>query len=567
MVLLAMGCAASTVRAATMSASVDEQSFTKGVPFQVNLRITGGTTSRIDLPDLDGATVDPKPSYSSKEIYYENGVMSAAFSVGYMVTPSRAGELLIPSFKAEVDGEIIESQPFRVTVEEGPKATDSTARSVAGDQNLFIQIKTDKEEAYQGEAITLTMEVWIYERLRGIQYDPTGFPELTGFYALPRDPHKEAERTDFRDGRRYSVVPFVQYLYPTTSGQLRVGPWTWNCAVGFPIRARNVTVKTDPFSIRVKPLPAPPSDFSGSVGTYQVFAEVTPQVTDVGVPAILAISVQGKGNPDAIGTPRLPSLDGVYIDEPKRSNLAPGPDGLPTGERFDFKLTPQRPGDIRIPPVSYVYFDPEQRSYQTTQTGELLLRVRGMTKREDQVIVGGGSSEPTAPSQGTDILPLSTDPGPLARRGDMTIPTALGYATPVVAYLALALYVRRRNRFAHDRAFARAYSALKSGIERLDAVRESGNSVDALYHAVTGFIADEFNLPETGMTSAEAQLLFDARGIHSDVATGFVKILKTCERARYAAAELSPDEIGALIEGARAGMYALNDELRRRRPR
>jgi hypothetical protein len=149
----------------------------------------------------------------------------------------------------------------------------------------------------------------------------------------------------------------------------------------------------------------------------------------------------------------------------------------------------------------------------------------------------------------------------------MTITTVLGYSTPVLAYLALALYVRRRKRFANDRAFARAYGALKSGIERLDAVRESGNGADALYHAVTGFIADEFNLPETGMTSAEAQLLFDARGIHSDVAGGVVKILKACERARYAAAELSPDEIGALTEGARAAMYALDEEQRRRRQR
>ena len=135
------------------------------------------------------------------------------------------------------------------------------ARSLAGDQVLLTQIETDTLEAYQGEAITLTMEVWILEGAR-VRYDPTGFPELTGFYALPREPAKAEERMAARDDRKYKVVPFVQLLFPTSSGELRIGPWTWNCDIAFRGVARNRELKTDAFTIKVKPLPAPPDNFS-----------------------------------------------------------------------------------------------------------------------------------------------------------------------------------------------------------------------------------------------------------------------------------------------------------------
>ena len=218
-----------------------------------------------------------------------------------------------------------------------------------------------------------------------------------------------------------------------------------------------------------------------------------------------------------------------------------------------------------VPSIGYVYFDPAQAAYQTAQTEPLVVHVRGMAKREDQVIVGAGGAESTTATLGSDISDLATNPGNLRRQTDLTIPTELGYATPVAAYAAFALYLRRRRRFETDRAYARAYGALKCGTERIEHARESGCAADALYQAVTGYIADQFNLPETGMTSVEARSFFQSHRIPVEIADAFHRILKTCERARYAAAELSADEIEALIQGARTGMERLDDFLKRGR--
>ena len=559
----ACALAAFTAHAGTIRASIDADTVTKGVPFQIVLEIAGRDVARVDVPETDGATIDSQPNYSGTQINYVRGTLTTTKTLGYMVTPQRAGELVVPAFTAEVDGETIASEPVRVTVLDSPKTDDSEARSVAGDQVLFTQIKTDKKDAYQGEAIALSMEVWILDGAR-VRYEPAGFPELTGFYALPREPGQPGERMSTRDGQRYKVVTFAQTLFPASSGDLRIGPWTWTCDVAYRGMARGRQIKTDPFTIAVKPLPSPPDGFSGSVGTYQAVAALSAKTADVGVPVSLTIGIVGDGNPDAIGTPRLPAIDGAYIDEPQRAVLGVQPGGT-SGENFVYKLTPQRAGDIRVPAIEYVYFDPSQDSYQTARTEPLVLAVRATAKPEDQVVVGAGGTENTAPSVGPDIVELTGDPGPIRPEDNRTIPTTVAALAPAAAYGAFALFVRRRRRFQTDRAFARAYGALRTGTERLCAARHADRPEDALYRAVTGYVADQFNLPETGMTSAEAQLFFESRQVPADAADTFHKVLKACERARYAASRLTADEVEALIQGAQTGMERLDAHLKRGR--
>jgi hypothetical protein len=548
-------------RAGSITVSADTQDVTKGIPFQLVVEISGRDITRIEVPKIDGLTIPEEPNYSGTQVEFKNGRLTSTKTYGFLATPTRAGELVLPPFKAEVDGELIESTAITVKVLESPKPDDTSSRSVAGDQVLFTQIKCDKTEAYQGEAIALSMEVWIIEGAN-VRYEPTGFPELTGFYVLPREPREPTKRAALRDGRRYQVVTFSQTLFPAAPGELRVGPWTWRCSIGYRGQARNRETTTDPFTIRVKPLPDPPADFSGTVGQYQVAASLSSKSAVAGVPVTLTIGVVGNGNPDAIATPRLPSIDGIYADEPQRTPISPEPADT-NGQNFTYKLTPQQPGDVTIPSIGYTFFDPASATYKTERSEPLTLHVTAPAKREAQVVVGAGKVETEAQSLGSDILALDTQIGSLQRQGDRTIPTAVVYVTPVFAYTAFALYLRRSRRFANDRAFARGYGALKNGMDRLARARQSGRTADGLYETITGFIADEFNLPEIGMTSAEAQLFFEAQRIPAEIADAFHKILKACERARYAGAELSADEVDALTQGAESAMQRL-DEFRKR---
>jgi hypothetical protein len=71
-----------------------------------------------------------------------------------------------------------------------------------------------------------------------------------------------------------------------------------------------------------------------------------------------------------------------------------------------------------------------------------------------------------------------------------------------------------------------------------------------LFHALTGYLADRFNVSEAGMTSSDARRLLESRINDAELIDGVVKVLRTCERSRYGGGELGVEEVQALFRGA-----------------
>jgi hypothetical protein len=99
--------------------------------------------------------------------------------------------------------------------------------------------------------------------------------------------------------------------------------------------------------------------------------------------------------------------------------------------------------------------------------------------------------------------------------------------------------------------------------KRLRRALESPDPSDALYRAINGYLADKFDLPESGMTSADARDLLEGRAIHHDAAENLVEILRLCERGRYAREALPRERVEALVEQAQASMDDFDQWIRR----
>ena len=65
------------------------------------------------------------------------------------------------------------------------------------------------------------------------------------------------------------------------------------------------------------------------------------------------------------------------------------------------------------------------------------------------------------------------------------------------------------------------------------------------------------------MTSADARTLIKERGIDAAHAENLEKVLRACERARYASQPLSPNELNALISAAEAAILQIGDQARK----
>ncbi len=556
--------------AGTLTATVSSTTVYNGVPFSIVVEAMGLDIGDFSVPSIEGATINKTPMAMSIKTVSVNGALSMSKTFEYRIRATRTGPLTIPPFRAEIDGTTVTSAALEVTVTEAPAQAPSgrqqpTRRTLTAEEILFTEIRTDKLTVYKGEPLTLTMELWLYSQC-SMTMLPGGAPEVTGFYAVPREPiapERNSERYETRDDRNYVVRTYTQTLYPTNTGTLRIGPWTVAGFVSAGSRPVEMERQTEPILITVEPLPEPPPNFSGSVGHLRIRSELRKNQTEPGVPATYLITIEGTGNPDAIGKPILPEIPDAYVDEPRRAARA----GAFPGEfRIDFAyaVTPAKPGNLVIPAIDYCYFDTESRRYQTSSTQPANLVVLGIGKPESQIVVGeGGAAGSDSESLNGDILPIVTA-ATLGRPMGLTVPTVCAVTLPLLGYFMLAIHVTRQRRFATDIRFARAHRALRTGLSRLGEGESSQNPLDELYRTVASYLSDEFNLPESGMTSADARQLFAEQEVPEDIAGPFIRILKSCERARYAAAALSPEERRALFEGAQAAMERLNGFMKSR---
>jgi hypothetical protein len=138
--------------------------------------------------------------------------------------------------------------------------------------------------------------------------------------------------------------------------------------------------------------------------------------------------------------------------------------------------------------------------------------------------------------------------------------TAVGVVPPV-ACCAFLLYLRRQRKLQDDPAYARTRFARAKSKQRLQHMHAAKEPVEELYRAVAGYVGDKFNIEASGMTSADVRTLLRERGIDEALADGITRILRNCERERYAAAKLAAPEVQALLEAAELALEELDHAI------
>lgn len=578
---------------AKVTASVEQKTVQVGAPFLITVEASGGSVEEPVLPEVPGLQIERTPRQRADSMQFSfPGGASKSIVRGYLAVALRAGTIEIPPITVVVDGTPHKTRPIVLTVVEGPAPQAAPQEPGPGQQSappmeedsgggteltwddlVLVTSETDKTEAYQGEPILLTLGMWeivhpsVSVSVRG---SDVVYPTTEGFYSMPQQPEKTGAEIRMRNGHRYRMTRLCQTLYPTAVGALVVGPWqvvahasAWT---GFGRDGRSYHLSTEPIRIVVKPLPSPPRDFSGAVGRFTAAGYLSPSQVSQGVPAELVVRIAGRGNPNTIGAPQRPEISGADISEP-RSTIESGkePSGLEIIKTFSYSVRPHVAGDLTLPQVTFCYFDPEAGAYQRESVGPFTLRVLPAAEQGTRLVVDTSRMPEEKPVDviGQDILDIEASPGPLRRtESDPMVMYGVVFGPPVV-YGGLAVMMARKRRLGGDQGLARAYRARSKGRKRLRAVMHAKEPAEELYRAVTEYVADKFGLPSAGVTSADVERLFAEKGLEDAAGKNLAKIVKACERARYASSGLTRDELRALTEGALMAMDRLETVLKR----
>ena len=145
---------------------------------------------------------------------------------------------------------------------------------------------------------------------------------------------------------------------------------------------REITVKSQPVTLEVKPLPtnAPPS-FAGAVGIFNLTTDVKPKSAQIGDPLTVTASIAGRGNFDRVTSPTLESDRGWHTYPPSANFKADDEIGISGTKSFELVITPNERKNA-VPPLLFSYFDPLKDKYVTLTTEKLPVLVVRIPKAE-----------------------------------------------------------------------------------------------------------------------------------------------------------------------------------------
>lgn len=535
----------------------------------------------VDTQDVDDIQVGEFPGFellygpstssqSSFQMINGKTTHSSTITFTYVLLAEKEGDHTLPVASVKANGKTIRSGTATIQVLPSSNASQgsSSGRGSASqstphsdddlsDRDLFITATASKSKIYEQEAVVLTYKLYTLVNIRQLSGD---MPELDGFHCQELNSKAQMSlKYERYNGRNYGTAIWRQYvLFPQKSGKMTIPSISFDAEVevtnhnadpfdiffggGSLTQMLRKTLKTPEIEIDVKPLPSPaPSNFSGAVGKFSMTASLTPEQLDANDAASMRIIVSGQGNMKLMKAPVVDAPKDFEVYTPKEtdktSNTAAGAKGNVV---FDYVIVPRHGGKYSIPPVEYVYFNPETEKYVTLRTDSFHLAVA-----KGKPVASGASVR-----EKEDLRVLSSDIHYInTRRADIreSVDGFFGTTSYIMIHvgaaslflLLLAVFYRQAKANA-DIARKRGNRAGKEAAKRLKLARkllknhEAGPFYEETLRALLGYAGDKLNIPMTHLAKENVREALAARGVDESLIRQYMDVLESCEFARFA---------------------------------
>jgi len=565
-------------------ASVDRNVVSLADRIMLRLEISGSRQGEPKLPEMEGVEILGRSSRA--EFSLVNGATSVKRIFSYTLVPMRTGEIRIPSASLVAEGKTFRSRPITVKVVDvgselpAPPSRESRGNSPPSSRReksrLFVTASVDHPEVFVNQQLDLSFRLF---REPGLNLGNLGFnePPVVGFVSADNKPREDRYGTTL-EGGRYSVLEMKRAIFPISPGELviesaefkgdiltrlrRGDPFFGGVfADPFAYEREPFLLRTDPVSIRVKPLPpgAPP-DFSGAVGVYRMNAEVSPDQVAVGEPVTVTVTVQGLGNLDAVAMPSLEVGEDFRSYDPEVSTQTRlAGDRVGGTKVFRQALVPLSSGRKQIPPVRMSYFDPAAGTFRqiSSEPAEIKVTAAPSGSRARLVEASSGADRRKVEVIEKDILYIKPLPQDWAREGKSFWLRRSTWALQVIPLILIFLAWRfqvRRERLSSDRIYARKVGASRSVRRRFAAARrllregKSGEFCAEVDRAVTRYLGDRLGLPSGAVDARLVSEKLAALAVPEGTERFLRECFETCSRLRFAPAGPSREEMEQLLE-------------------
>ncbi|MDA0303681.1 MAG: BatD family protein [Bacteroidetes bacterium] len=346
--------------------TVNQNPVRYGQDVQLTLRLKNFRQS-IEAPIISGLKLRSGPSTSQSNSWV-NGKSSSeiAYTFTYAVVVQK--DIQIPALKIIGTNGPITSKPFVLRVIAGNVKPEEIQRSNAlGD--LACVIEVSDADVFIGEPIVASFK--IYNRASNLDVREYVVPEMPGFWKEvvgQADPNWEPQVIA---GRRYNVANVrTVVLFPQQTGKIVLSGFelTGYMRTSF-FDGKNVSAKSDPVTVQVRPLPEPlPANNIGTFKRLKVQTKASAKTAVTNEAIAVEITFNGEGNLKFIQEPKLNWPSEFEVFDPEVNDRINITEQGESGSRtFRYVVIPRSPGTYQIPTIEGTWFNYLKRTYQTLQ--------------------------------------------------------------------------------------------------------------------------------------------------------------------------------------------------------
>lgn len=589
-----------------VTARVDKTRVEMGSLVRYTIGIHGAfDTEQPQLSPLEGFSIGFGPNISTQTSIMNN-VVSIFRGYTYGLAPQKLGKFTIGPAMLKYKGKTYKSNSITIeVVDRTPFENKTDGRSRGKDidinKRIFIELVTDKKDAYIYEQIIMSFKLYFQKGLpiEDLDYVP---PKTKNFYTEKLGDEKRFEVV--RDGILYNVIELRTALFPVASGDIKIPPAKFKCNILIRQRrqrnwdpfddfykkslfdeflGRNeyrypVERVTDPIRVKIKPLPeeGKPKDFAGAVGTFTM--DVLAKSTDVkvGEPITLSINISGKGNIQTIGGPTL-DLEGnedfeVYPAE-ANTTITDKKEDIKGEKVFSMVIEPQHDDIKAIPAISFSFFDPILEKYQTITHAPIPIKVE---KYDEEIPIrltlkGFEKAKGQVRILTKDILPIMSniysfkDQGAVLHKSPLFL--AFIFITPILFVVACMYAQKHRQKLQTDASYARKKRAPSQAKKQFLDTKQLMQSEDpsefysALAKTITEYIANRTNSTSASITLDNVSDILCNRKVMRETIAELKQCLELCDHGRFSTVQQTKEQMQNTLNNAERTIRQLEKEL------
>ena len=549
----------------TLRASADKTTVGEKEVVEISFTVNGEGSDFVPPSNLEEHFYIISGPFRSSRMYSFNGQGSQENTWSFRAQPKRVGTFRLESASVTVDRSTIRSNKLEFRVTEQADDQESNDPRVYAAQQTYMRVIPSKIQVYEGEPFGVTYRLFAY--VSPGRPEILEIPDYEGFFKenLEISPTQKKEVDD--DGKELSSWDWAGYaLIPQRAGTFEFEPLVTRIPTPVPTRRRNIfgqMVATNVYvdnidkayhpDIEVLPLPLQgrPENFSGGVGDLKFQVELSRDEIEANQSVTLRLKISGKGNLNTLQIPDAQLPDQLELFEPAdERSVVPSPSGLRGTIIREYIIVPRYRGTYKIPPMEFVYFDPDKEGYVTVRSEEKSITVTGgLAQAPTTTNPESAESTKSVERESVDYLSeeirwIHTQSGGMtSARPFYTRWWFFGGTSASFALAAFVLFAGRIRNWSESRkdAISRAAEVALKGLRTSNGANETEN-------IFSQFLSSAYQVSRSKQVDGILQRELMGKGLDEGSAQAAYQLLARCEEVQFGGRTGTEEEVKREVE-------------------